>query len=322
MPQTFYEVVWIFIIYAFIGWCTEVAYAALDRGIFVNRGFLNGPYCPIYGCGVLIVVVALTPLKHNLLVLYIGSFLLTSILEFITGFVMEKIFHNKWWDYSDKPFNIMGYVCLKFSILWGLACTFIMRVIHPIVYGFIRIIPHILGVVLLVIIMTCFTVDLVVTVSTIVKFNKRLKLMNEIAARLKVVSNEIGENVYENVMEVLEKKENFEEAHAELLDQIAEHKDNFSDEIDHMKTSVEYQKLFISAGVKESVAEAKEKIKLHKEQEELLSKYRELYHKKNVVTRRLLKAFPGMKSREYNEILQKLRQYNIERKSRKEQDGK
>ena len=68
MPQTFYEVLWIFIIYAFIGWCSEVSYAALDRGIFVNRGFLNGPYCPIYGCGVLIVVVLLTPLKKNLLI--------------------------------------------------------------------------------------------------------------------------------------------------------------------------------------------------------------------------------------------------------------
>ena len=132
MPQNFYELVWIFIIYAFIGWCTEVSYAALDRGIFVNRGFLNGPYCPIYGCGVVIVVAALTPLKDNLLILFAGSFLLTSILEYITGFILEKVFHNKWWDYSNKPFNLHGYVCLKFSIYWGLACTFIMDVIHPI----------------------------------------------------------------------------------------------------------------------------------------------------------------------------------------------
>ena len=65
MPQNCYELVWIFIIYAFIGWCTEVSYAALDRGIFVNRGFLNGPYCPIYGCGVVIVVAVLTPLKED-----------------------------------------------------------------------------------------------------------------------------------------------------------------------------------------------------------------------------------------------------------------
>lgn len=331
MPQTFYEVVWIFIIYAFIGWCTEVAYAATERGIFVNRGFLNGPYCPIYGCGVLAVVVALTPIKDNLIILYIGSFLLTSVLEFITGFVMEKIFHNKWWDYSDKPFNIMGYVCLKFSILWGLACTFIMRVLHPIIYGFIRIIPHILGVILIVIIMTCFAIDLVVTVSTIVKFNNRLKLMNEIASKLKVISNEIGENVYENVMVTLEKKEEFEENHADFLDEIVEKRENFSDSVDNFKTGIEYQKLFISAGVKESVGEVKEKVsnaaaeakdkiaesvekaKLKREQEDLLRTYNELYKKKNKITGRLMKAFPGMKSKENDEILQKLKKWNMEK---------
>lgn len=334
MPQTFYEVVWIFIIYAFIGWCTEVAYAATEKGIFINRGFLNGPYCPIYGCGVLAVVVALTPIKDNLIILYIGSFLLTSVLEFITGFVMEKIFHNKWWDYSEKPFNIMGYVCLKFSILWGLACTFIMRVLHPVIYGFIRIIPHILGVILIVVIMTCFAVDFVVTVSTIVKFNNRLKLMNEIASKLKVISNEIGENVYENVMVTLEKKEEFEENHADFLDEIVEKRENFSDSVDNFKTGIEYQKLFISAGVKESVGEVKEKVsnaaaeakdkiaesvekaKLKREQEDLIRTYNELYRKKNKISGRLMKAFPGMKSKENDEILQKLKKWNMEKKKK------
>ena len=137
MPKNFYELVWIFIIYAFIGWCAEVSFAAVDSGKFVNRGFLNGPYCPIYGCGVVIVVAVLTPIKESLFILFLGSMLLTTVLEFLTGFILEKVFHNKWWDYSDKPFNIMGYVCLKFSILWGLACTFIMKVLHPSIYKFI-----------------------------------------------------------------------------------------------------------------------------------------------------------------------------------------
>ena len=110
MPQNFYEVLWIFIIYAFIGWCAEVSYAAVNRGIFVNRGFLNGPYCPIYGCGVVIVVTVLTPLKDNLFLLFVGSVVLTSVLEYITGFLLEKVFHNKWWDYSNMPFNINGRI--------------------------------------------------------------------------------------------------------------------------------------------------------------------------------------------------------------------
>ena len=129
MPQTIYEVLWIFIVYAVIGWCSEVAYAALDTGKFVNRGFLNGPYCPIYGFGISLVIVVLTPLKENLLILYIGSVILTSVIEYITGYLLEKVFHNKWWDYSDKPYNIKGYICLKFSLFWGFACTFIVLVI-------------------------------------------------------------------------------------------------------------------------------------------------------------------------------------------------
>ena len=229
MPQNFYELVWIFIIYAFIGWCTEVSYAALDRGIFVNRGFLNGPYCPIYGCGVVIVVAVLTPLKDNLLILFTGSFLLTSILEYITGFILEKVFHNKWWDYSNKPFNLHGYVCLKFSIYWGLACTFIMDVIHPIIYKGITMIPHILGVVLLSIVMAAFAVDCGVTVTTILKFNKRLKVMDEMAAKIHKLSDEIGENIYENVTTAVEKSEEFQETHEELLTKISDTKENLMD---------------------------------------------------------------------------------------------
>jgi uncharacterized membrane protein len=226
MPQNFYELVWIFIIYAFIGWCTEVSYATLDTGKFVNRGFLNGPYCPVYGCGVVIVVAVLTPLKDNLLILFAGSFLLTSVLEFITGYILEKVFHNQWWDYSDKPFNIKGYVCLKFSIYWGMACTFIMDVVHPIIYETIVRIPFKIGVVILVIIMTGFAIDLCVTVSTILKFNRRLKLMDDIAVQIHKLSDEIGENIYENVTGAIEKSEAFQENHAELIGKLNETKED------------------------------------------------------------------------------------------------
>ena len=117
MPQNIYQALWIFIIYAFLGWCSEVAFAAVNKGKFVNRGFLNGPVCPIYGVGMLIVVLCLWSLRDRPLLLFLGSALLTTALEFVTGFVLEKFFHDKWWDYSDMPFNIKGYVCLKFTVV-------------------------------------------------------------------------------------------------------------------------------------------------------------------------------------------------------------
>ena len=333
MPQNFYELVWIFIIYAFIGWCTEVSYAALDRGIFVNRGFLNGPYCPIYGCGVVIVVGILTPLKDNLLILFAGSFLLTSILEYITGFILEKVFHNKWWDYSDKPFNLHGYVCLKFSIYWGLACTFIMDVLHPIIYKGITMIPHILGVVLLSIIMAVFAVDCGVTVTTILQFNKRLKVMDEMAARIHRLSDEIGENIYENVTTAVEKSEEFQETHEELLTKLSDKKENIKELPANAKARKE--KLAESAeNARERFAEsteaAKEKIAAYKEsreaarlakqkeKEELEKKYKELFAEKNFGFKRLMKAFPDMTSREQNESLEKYKKYfNIRKPDQK-----
>lgn len=221
MPQNFYELLWIFVIYAFFGWCTEVAYAGVNHGKFVNRGFLNGPYCPIYGCGVVLVVVVLTPLKENLLILFIGSFLLTSIIEFFTGFILEKVFHNKWWDYSKVPFNIKGYVCLKFSIYWGLACTFVMKIIHPIIYKFITVLPKILGIVLIFIFFSGFLVDIIITVASILKLNKHLKLMDEIALQIHKVSDEIGENIYGGVVvaeELIKQKDELTEKYKEILE--------------------------------------------------------------------------------------------------------
>ena len=292
MPQNFYEVLWIFIIYAFVGWCTEVGYAAVNRGIFVNRGFLNGPYCPIYGCGVLIVVAVLTPLKENLVILFIGSFLLTSVLEFITGFLLEKVFHNKWWDYSNLPFNIKGYVCLKFSIYWGLACTFIMDILHPMIYKFIMIIPHILGIVFISIFVGMFMVDVVITVSTILKFNQRLKAMDEIAKRIHNISDEIGERVYENVTTVDSKQK--------------EHKLVLEENLMEFSSQVTYRK--------DQLTEEWEK--KQKEKEELVKKYKELMEQKNAGFRRLLRAFPNMISRNQNEMLQKYREYLASRKNK------
>ena len=332
MPQNCYELVWIFIIYAFIGWCTEVSYAALDRGIFVNRGFLNGPYCPIYGCGVVIVVAVLTPLKDNLLILFIGSFLLTSILEYITGYLLEKVFHNQWWDYSDKPFNIHGYVCLKFSIYWGLACTFIMDVLHPIIYKGITLMPHIVGMILICIIMTVFFVDCGITVATILKFNKRLKVMDEMAERIHKLSDEIGENIYENVTDIVEKSGEFQETHAELLDKLVETtgaaKDKIAETTGTAKnkitgtTETAREKIAETTGnaklaISENIMEAKSSFEAKKnawtekseewkknrekqkaELSELSEKYEHLFEEKNFGFRRLMKAFPDMKSRE------------------------
>lgn len=220
MPQNIYQAVWIFIIYAFLGWCSEVAFAAVNKGKFVNRGFLNGPVCPIYGVGMLIVVLCLWNLRDRPLLLFLGSALLTTALEFVTGFVLERFFHDKWWDYSDMPFNIKGYVCLKFTILWGLAASFIIGAIHRFIYMLIVKTPFVLGVILLAVFSAAFIADFTVTLTALVKLPKKLKAMAEAERALRAVSDKIGENISDTTIAAKEKGEALAEENKPRLEEL------------------------------------------------------------------------------------------------------
>lgn len=212
-----YKYLYYFFIYSFLGWCLEVCYAALNTRTFVNRGFLNGPYCPIYGVGVVIVILLVFPLRKNMLLLYVASVVLTSVLELVTGFALEKIFHYRWWNYSDVPFNIDGYVCLKFSLMWGIACIIVVDVIHPLVDDFVRWIPHFIGKILLGIMIVMMAIDLVATVETVLKLNSRLEKIDKIAVDIHDFSNDIGSKLTTDFLATDKKLKDLDQKKEDLL---------------------------------------------------------------------------------------------------------
>ena len=169
----FYYFALSFFVYGFLGWCTEVAYAAVKQGKFVNRGFLNGPICPVYGIGVGVVVQFLTPVENNLVLLYISSTILVTAIEGITGFLLEKIFHNKWWDYSDQKFNLGGYVCLKTSVLWGICTVLMIYVLNPVFTGLVGLIPKLWGEIILWVLFGLLIVDFIGTVIAVWGLKKK-----------------------------------------------------------------------------------------------------------------------------------------------------
>jgi len=119
-----WDLILYFSIYSFLGWVMETTYASIIQRKFINRGFLNGPFTPIYGFGAVLIIQSLKWIENiygnnytSVLMCIIISTLLVTLLEFITGFTLEKMFNSKWWDYSDYAMNIMGYICLKYSLL-------------------------------------------------------------------------------------------------------------------------------------------------------------------------------------------------------------
>ena len=265
----YYSILYFFV-YGFLGWCTEVIFAAFKQHRFVNRGFLNGPICPIYGVGVTLVIACLEAFQSNLLLLYISSGILVTVLEGVTGWAMDKLFHNKWWDYSKLPFNIGGYVCLLFSLIWGVACIFIVYFVHPLIHQVLSLIPHTAGIALIAILGIALLSDIIVTTSAIVKFNQYLERLKHITDELHAISNQIGSELYQNVMHVLD----MQESSRQKLDDV---------------------KLEVSEEIRMQIVELK-------------TRAQNLGEKVPKPARRLLKAFPKLESRNYKAQLELFRQ--------------
>lgn len=201
----------------------EVSYAVLNTGRFKNRGFLNGPVCPIYGFGMSLILLLVEPVQDNLFLLFVFSTLLTTALEFITGFILEKIFGAKWWDYSKLPFNINGYVCLKFSLYWGLICTFVIKIIHSLINAVIKLVPGLFLSILLIFFSVLIFSDSIVTICTILKLKKRIKVIEKLTNEIKEASDKLGEKISIKVLDAKEKneeiKDKLEEKHKEYVEE-------------------------------------------------------------------------------------------------------
>ena len=169
--ENYIDLVFYFAIYSFMGWVMETIYASIAAGKFVNRGFLRGFFCPIYGFGAILIIAATgwakSFLSGNIVSLLVGlllSILLVTILEYATGLILEKIFKIKWWDYSNEYGNIHGYICIKNSLLWGGLAFLLVHVMHPLTVELVYRIPALVKGYLGVFLILFFTADTIASV--------------------------------------------------------------------------------------------------------------------------------------------------------------
>ncbi|MDY4078973.1 MAG: putative ABC transporter permease [Clostridium sp.] len=257
-----------FVLYSFLGWMCETIYCSIDDKKFVNRGFLNGPFCPIYGTGALLVIDIFMKYKDDLLVLFILSVVITSIVEYITSYLLEKIFNLQLWDYSTYSFNLNGRVCLKNSLLFGVLSILAVEVIHPAVEGFLSRLPVWFLITFTGTLVVYFICDVVITVKALIQINKKAGHRQMQLDELAKLRNEyIAKNKKED-----NKKE------SKILQLIKEGR------------------------IRELLKE--EKIKAFMTEEKL----KELMDVPNkFVHRRVIKAFPGMKSKKYPDAIKQFK---------------
>lgn len=134
-----------FYIYCFLGWLWESTYVSVRRREWVNRGFMHGPFLPIYGSGAIVILFTTLAFRENLWMIYLLGMISATILEYFTGAAMEKLFHVRYWDYTGHRFNLKGRVCLSVSLGWGLFSVLLVKFIHPAVENLVIAVPPTIG---------------------------------------------------------------------------------------------------------------------------------------------------------------------------------
>ncbi len=185
-----------FLTFSFLGWVLEVAYSAVRRGRFVNRGFVFGPACPIYGVCAMLLRLCLSPLSDYWLILFLAAFALATVVELATGFVMDKIFATKWWDYSAHRCNICGYVCLRFSVYWGLLGAALVKFLFPVWDFVFSLLPLLVWQIVLWGFFALLMVDVALSVAGAFHLKVQLRLLRETRRALTKGSDTIGKGVY------------------------------------------------------------------------------------------------------------------------------
>ena len=221
----------LFIIYSFIGWSIEVVGKLIEKHKFINRGFLVGPICPIYGWGCIAIILLLSKYKSSPIVLFLMAIIICSILEYFTSYFMEKLFHVRWWDYTRRKYNINGRICAETMIPFGLLGCLVVYIVNPIFTGLLNKIPVNTLNILAIIIFTLYIIDNVVSLSVMFGFK----------GTLKTVEKDGTEEITKKVREVLLKRNFLYKRLVNAFPNITSKKERL--ELLESKISVEIEKL-------------------------------------------------------------------------------
>lgn len=203
LPYSLTDSLAMFFIYSFVGWIVEVIYYGITEGKFINRGFLCGPICPVYGIGFYLGIWLFNPLRRNFFIIFFGTAAAATFVELIAGVLLYHIFKLRWWDYSDYKLNFRGYICLRFFIYWGIACSLGIYVLHPVVTRLIEMWPKVPLHVTLALFILLLVADIAVSVTSVIGLSNRIRRLEKLNENMHFFSDRIGSSIYGTVDTVM-----------------------------------------------------------------------------------------------------------------------
>ncbi|MCD7944714.1 MAG: putative ABC transporter permease [Clostridia bacterium] len=283
----------IFFVYCFIGWVWECAIKSVGARKPVNSGFLTGPWLPIYGCGAYLMLAASYPADGNPALTFIFGGAAATIMELLTGLTMEKLFAVRYWDYTKYPLNVKGYICLPVTLLWGAFSVLLVYVIHPPVAELMFGIPAPVSIPLSAVLSALFVVDFVHSTRTALSLKATLEALRsrvDMTGKLTLAAEKLGEKVS------LGRESGFgldalRRESARLSDALAE---RFDARIPDEERKILGEVSELLSDIKKSNAELRTRLEaLKPERKSMMS---------------LLSRSPSVKSREFGDLLQRLRE--------------
>lgn len=332
---TYTVIQWLFFFYfyCFCGWCIESTYVSLHQKRLVNRGFMRGPFLPLYGSGAIMMLVVSMPFQDHLILVYIAGCIGATILEYITGVTMEALFKVRYWDYSDKRFNFQGHICLGTSLSWGLLTILMTQFIHKPVERLVLSIPNTVLTILTLVLTVCIACDFALSFKAAMDLRNILVMLDKAKEELVHIQKRLDVIIALADSDIQNRKEEWTEANEARKAAMAEQKAKFSEsvtlKVEDLKTGIESKfsslkqralekpSVYLES-IREEVGELRIKYGINMEKREHLGHIRDFYK------RNMIRSNPTMTSKVFKDAWEELKGYieydpdGEEKKNRKE----
>lgn len=284
-----------FYFYCFFGWCFESAFVSVKGKKFVNRGFMRGPFLPLYGSGAIMMLVVSMPFSNNLWLTYIAGCIGATVLEYITGIIMEALFKVRYWDYSNQKFNFQGQICLSSTLAWGGLTILMTRVVHKPIEGFVLAVPiNILA-----------AITFVLTIYIVVDFTLSFKAaidLRDILVRMEAAREEL-ERVQRRLDVIIAvASEDRELKKQERENRVDELVNGIEERLAGIKERIQSGVSTYPDSIKEEILELRTKYKINVENRLQLKTLKDFYK------RQMIKGNPTMVSNKFRDTLQELKE--------------